>query len=96
MKETAAARVRYDYRRIRILLNPEGWQVGKNLGYRLHCDEGLTLPWQSPKRRMMAVQREKRHVPQHANDVWSLDFVADELHHGQRFRGLNGRRCLCA
>lgn len=88
MKEIAAVRVRYGYRRIRVLLNREGWQVGKNLVYRLYREEGLALRKRPPKRRKMAVQREKRHVPQRANDAWSLDFVADELHQGQRFRAL--------
>jgi putative transposase len=88
MKEITAVRVRYGYRRIRIMLNREGWQVGKNLVYRLYREEGLALRKRPPKRRKMAVQREKRCVPQRANEAWSLDFVSDELNRGQRFRAL--------
>ena len=35
MREIAQTRVRYGYRKIRVLLNREGWQVGKDLVYRL-------------------------------------------------------------
>lgn len=88
MKEIASTRVRFGYRRIRIMLNREGWQAGKDLIYRLYREEGLALRKRPPKRRKMVVQREKRCVPQQANDAWSLDFVSDELHRGQRFRAL--------
>lgn len=70
------------------MLNREGWGVGKNLVYRLYSEEGLTLRKKPPKRRKMAVKREARCTPQRANDVWSLDFVSDELNHGPRFRAL--------
>ena len=31
IREIAQTRVRYGYRKIRVLLNREGWQVGKKL-----------------------------------------------------------------
>lgn len=43
MREIAAARVRYGYRKIRVLLNRVGWKVGKKLVYRLYREEGLRL-----------------------------------------------------
>lgn len=88
MKDIAAVRVRFGYRRTRVMLNREGWKVGKNLVYRLYKEEGLALRRKSPRRRKMAVQREQRCLPQRPNDAWSLDFVSDELHRGQRFRAL--------
>jgi putative transposase len=88
MKDIASVRVRYGYRRIRIMLNREGWQAGKNLVYRLYSEEGLALRKKPPKRRKMTVPREKRVEAKQANDVWSLDFVSDELNRGQRFRAL--------
>jgi putative transposase len=39
----AQSRVRYGYRKIRVLLNREGWGVGKHLVYRLYKEEGLAL-----------------------------------------------------
>lgn len=88
MKEIAATRVRYGYRRIQVMLNREGWQAGKNLIWRLYKEEGLALRKKLPKRRKMVVQREARFKPRQANDVWSLDFVSDEFGNGQRFRAL--------
>lgn len=43
IREIAQARVRYGYRKIRVLLKREGWNVGKKLVYRLYCEEGLAL-----------------------------------------------------
>ena len=43
IREIAQARVRYGYRKIRVLLNREGWKVGKKLVYRLYREEGLGL-----------------------------------------------------
>ena len=88
MREIASTRVRFGYRRIRVMLNREGWNVGKNVVYRLYSEEGLALRKKPPKRRKMAVKREARCIAKRANDVWSLDFVSDELNRGQRFRAL--------
>ena len=43
IREIAQTRVRYGYRKIRVLLNREGWKVGKYLVERLYREEGLTL-----------------------------------------------------
>ena len=39
IREIAQSRVRYGYRKIRVLLNCEGWDVGKHLVYRLYTEE---------------------------------------------------------
>lgn len=88
MKDIAATRVRYGYRRIQVMLNREGWQAGKDLVWRLYREEGLALRKKLPKRRKMVVHREERFKPRQANDVWSLDFVSDEFGSGHRFRAL--------
>ena len=43
IREIAQSRVRYGYRKICVLLNREGWDVGKHLVYRLYKEEGLAL-----------------------------------------------------
>ena len=86
--ELARARVRYGYRKIRVLLNREGWAVGKHLVYRLYREEGLTLRHRSPRRRKAMVVRAYRSPVTRPNDAWSLDFVADQLVNGHRFRAL--------
>ncbi len=34
----------------------------------------------------MAVNRRQRYVPKRPNQAWSMDFVADQLTNGTRFR----------
>jgi len=88
MNEIARTRVRYGYRRIHIMLKREGWEVGRNLVYRVYREEGLVLRGKRPKRRKMPVHRQVRCNPKHSNEAWSLDFVADQLSNGQKFRAL--------
>lgn len=89
MGEIAKARVRYGYRKIRVLLNREGWNVSRYPAYRLYCEEGLALRPRRSRRRRAAEQRRERFRSTAPNQVWSLDFVADQLAHGRRFRALS-------
>ena len=88
IREIAPARVRYGYRKILALLHREGWKVGRYLVYRLYKEEGLTLRQRLRRRRRVAVHRRERQKPTGPNQVWSLDFVADQLADGRRFRAL--------
>jgi putative transposase len=88
MRELASARIRYGYRKIRVLLNREGWKVGKKLVYRLYSEEGLGLRRRPKSKRIVSAhgrQKPRAHGP---NEIWSLDFVADQFTDGQRFRAL--------
>ena len=86
MHEIAQTRIRYGYRRIQIMLRREGWPISRNLVYRLYREEGLALRSQRQRRRKMIVHREARVKPSRPNQVWSLDFVHDQLSGGQKFR----------
>ena len=88
IREIAQARVRYGYRKIRVLLNREGWGVGKSLMQRLYREEGLGLKQRPKRRRRAAEHRRERVRTTEANQAWSLDFVADQLTDGRRFRAL--------
>jgi putative transposase len=88
IREIAQTRVRYGYRKIRVLLNREGWKVGKKLVYRLYKEEGLTLRHKPRRKRRAAMHRRERFRPTAPNQVWGLDFVADQLADGRRFRAL--------
>lgn len=88
MRELAQVRVRYGYRRLHILLKREGWQLGKNQTYRLYRKEQLQLRTKLPRRRKMVVTRIGRPKPTRPNEAWSMDFVADQLADGGRFRCL--------
>jgi len=88
IREIAQTRVRYGYRMIRVLLNREGWKVGKDLVYRLYKEEGLGLRKRPAGRRRAVVHRQERFKPTGPNQVWAMDFVSDQLCDGRRFRSL--------
>jgi putative transposase len=95
----AQARVRYGYRKIRVLLKREGWKVGKYLVERIYREEGLTLHKRRKSLRRVAGHRRERFHPTSPNQVWSMDFVVDQLADGKRFRSLtvvdiHTRECL--
>ena len=84
----AKVRVRYGYRKIRVLLNREGWNVSRYLAYRLYQEEGLALRPKRSRRRRTAVPCRERFRCTAPNQVWGLDFIADQLVDGRRFRAL--------
>ncbi len=88
MREIAKVRVRYGYRKIRVLLNREGWNVSRYLAYRLYQEESLALRPKCSRRRRTAVPRRERFRCTAPNQVWGLDFIADQLVDGRRFRAL--------
>src|SRR3954452_6865460 len=75
MRELAQARVRFGYRRLRVLLLREGWKVGKERFYRVYTEEGLALRRKRPWRHAIAVHREQRRPATTRNDIRSMDFV---------------------
>lgn len=88
MHEIVLTRLRFGYRRVHILLKREGWQVGKNVVYRLYREEGLCLRTKRPRRRKMAMHRQARYQPTRPNEAWSMDFVHDQL--------ASVRNCVCS
>lgn len=87
LKELAAARPRFGYLRLHILLLREGWQINHKRVYRLYRMECLELRHKKPKKRISAL-RVAHPAPRVPNDCWSMDFVSDCLHDGRRFRAL--------
>lgn len=99
IREIAATRVRYGYKRIHVLLRREGWQVNHKRVHRLYCEEGLNLRVRNKRKRPGAALRFPRQQAQGMNDTWSMDFVSDSLFNGSRFRVLTvvdnySRECL--
>jgi putative transposase len=86
-RDLAAARVRYGYRRLHVLLRREGWPVNHTWVYRLSRLEGLA--WCLTKRRQRAsALRVARAASMAPNERWSMDFLHDQLADGRRFRVL--------
>ena len=99
IREIAQARARYGYRKILAMFRREGWKVGKYLVERLYREEGLTLRQRRKRRRRVAEHGRERFHPTAPNQIWSMDFVADQLADGRRFRSLtvldiDTRECL--
>ena len=86
IREIAAIRVRYGYRRIHTLLQGEGWLVNHKRVYRLYCLEGLQMRHKPPRRRVSAKLREDRTDAIRPHQCWSMDFMADQLFDGRRLR----------
>jgi putative transposase len=86
MHEIERTRVRYVYRRIHVLLKRQSWQLGRNQAFRLYQQEQLQLRSKLPRRRKMVVCRQVRIKPIPPDQVWSMDFVADQLANGAKFR----------
>jgi putative transposase len=87
LRDLAAARVRYGYRRLHVLLQREGWKVNHKRVYRIYVQEGLSLRLKRSKKRV-AVARVPCPPATAPNERWSMDFVSDRLADGRRFRGL--------
>jgi putative transposase len=58
MHEIVATRTHCGYRRVRVMLEREGWPVGRNVVYRPYHEKGLVLRTKRSRRRKMAVHRE--------------------------------------
>jgi len=87
IKELAMTRIRFGYLRLTVLLQREGWPVGKKLVYRLYRE--LKLQVRSKRRKKLASQkRGPLEIAQQANQRWSMDFVTVRLEEGRRFRVL--------
>lgn len=88
IKEIAATRVRYGYRRIHVLLRRESWLVNAKGVYRLYREIGLQLRNKTPKRRVKAKLRDDRRPATRSNETWAMDFVHDQLATGRKLRVL--------
>ena len=86
LRDLAAARVGYGYRRLHVLLQREGWNVNHKRVYRLYCQEGLGMRKRPPRRRVACIKRDLRPVASKKNECWSMDFVSDQLYDGRRIR----------
>jgi putative transposase len=69
------------------LLKREGFDVNHKRVERLYKLEGLSLRTKKRKKKVRHL-REALPVPEHSQDVWSMDFVFDELVNCRRFKCL--------
>jgi putative transposase len=99
LRDLAAARIRYGYRRLTVMLRREGWRVNTKRVYRLYREEALQV---RTKKRIKSAAQVRITLPEatFANQRWSMDFVSERLADGRWFRILTivdqyTRECLC-
>jgi putative transposase len=76
LRELAALRKRFGYRRLGVLLRREGLLVNHKRVYRLYREEGLSLR-RRKRKRLTSEGRGPGDVASGPDEVWSLDFVSD-------------------
>lgn len=100
MRELAAQRRRFGYRRLHVLLRHEGLVVNRKRTERLYREEGLTVRKRRGRKRATGT-RAPLLTEARRNARWSVDFVHDQLADGRRLRIFNviddvTKECLAA
>lgn len=96
--DLAAARRRFGYRRITVLIRQDGKHVNHKRLYRIYCEENLQVRKRSRKKKVRLF-RQPLAPASRPHEQWSMDFVSDSLATGRRYRTLNvvdncTRECL--
>jgi putative transposase len=99
LRELAATRRRFGYRRLHILLRREGLPMNLKKLRRLYAEERLQVRRRGGRKRALGT-RVPLTIPQGPNQRWSLDFLGDAFSDSRRFRILAvvddfTRECLC-
>jgi putative transposase len=87
LRELAAVRRRFGYRRLLLLLRREGTFVNHKKFRRLYREERLQVRRRGGRKRALGT-RAPLVLPHGPNQRWSLDFVSDTLIDSRRFRML--------
>ncbi|WP_156309884.1 IS3 family transposase [Novosphingobium sp. AAP93] len=85
MREIAAMRRRFGYRRVGVMLERKGHIMNHKKLYRLYREEGLSVRRRRGRKRARG-SRTPMPVPLRPNDRWSMDFVADTFGASRRLR----------
>jgi putative transposase len=100
MRELAAERRRFGYRRLHVLLRREGLIVNRKRTQRLYREEGLMVRRRRGRKRATGTRAPLIGAAM-PNARWSIDFIHDQMACGRRFRILNilddvTKECLAA
>ena len=85
LRELAAVRPRFGYRRLHVLLRREGVIINHKRVERLYREEGLAVR-RRKRKRVARDGRGRAAVPGRPNQQWGIDFVSDTLAWGRRIR----------
>jgi putative transposase len=85
LRELAAIRRRFGYRRLLVLMRREGLVMNHKKFRRLYREERLQVRRRGGRKRALGT-RAPLAIPQGPNQRWSLDFLSDAFVEGRRFR----------
>jgi putative transposase len=91
LKELAAKRMRFGYRRLTAMLVREGVPANHKRVYRLYSEEGLAIRIRQ-RRRIRWNGAVVKPAASQPNERWSMDFVSDCVSSGKVIRMLTHRR----
>lgn len=98
LKETALTYPRWGYRNLQTILQREGWNDNHKRIYRIYAQEGLQVA-RRRKKQKARYRGAELELPDDLNELWTMDFVHDQLVDGRCFRVLTlidvySRECL--
>jgi putative transposase len=87
LKELAGQHRRHGYRMLHSRLRIEGWAINVKRTYRVYREEGLMVR-KRRRKKLPVPERQPLVRPMQPNEVWSMDFLFDELANGRRVKAL--------
>jgi putative transposase len=88
LRDLAAQRPRFGYRRLHVLLRREGIVVNHKRIERLYREESLAVR-RHKRKSLTRVRRGRPPAPESVNEQWALDFLQDALASGRTIRLLS-------
>jgi transposase InsO family protein len=85
LNELAGQFRRHGYRMLHNRLVGEGWVINVKRTYRLYREHGLMVR-RRRRKKLPVPERQPLLRPQQPNEVWSMDFLFDELANGRRIK----------
>jgi putative transposase len=89
LRELAAERRRFGYRRLTRMLVREAWKSNHKRVYRLYVEEKLSLRRKLGRRRRAESRLVLPPRPTQPDHLWTMDFASDAFTSGRKFRTLN-------
>jgi putative transposase len=85
LKELASQHRAHGYRMLHNRLRHEGWAINVKRTWRVYREEGLAVR-KRRRKKLPVTERQPLVSPERPNEVWSMDFVFDELANGRKVK----------
>jgi transposase InsO family protein len=82
LKQLAGQHRRHGYRMLRSRLHIDGWAINVKRTYRVYRQEGLMVR-KRRRKKLPVPERQPLLRPTRPHEVWSMDFLFDELANGR-------------